>query len=215
MSEIKVLHAENQPLLIEGLKRVLLDYEITQQIYSVSKSELINSGIVAYEPNLLVIDYSQKDFFSISDIEKITNSYPKIAIMVISNDVSIVRITKALELGIKGFLTKNSPVDEVLLAVRKIVKGEKYFCSKIIDVLVNKNNYQKSALNSSNILTDREQEIVKNIASGKTNKQVGYLLGISHHTVHTHRKNVMKKLSIKNSTELALYAVDSGLIELA
>ena len=135
--------------------------------------------------------------------------------MVISNDVSIVRITKALELGIRGFLTKNSPVDEVLLAVRKIVKGEKYFCSKIIDVLVNKNNYQKLALNSSNILTDREQEIVKNIASGKTNKQVGCLLGISHHTVHTHRKNVMKKLSIKNSTELALYAVDSGLIELA
>ena len=148
------------------------------------------------------------------DIEKITKNYPKVNILIISNDTSIARITKAIELGVHGFITRNTNIDEMLLAIRKINEGEKYFCSKIIEIIVTKNSYPKFTFNSNIILTKREQEIVKNIALGKTNKQIGSFLGISHHTVHTHRKNIMKKLAVKSSTELALFAVDCGLIEL-
>ena len=145
---------------------------------------------------------------------KITKNHPKLSILIISNDTSIARITKVMELGIHGFITRNSDIDEILLAIRKIKTGEKYFCSKIIEIMVTKNSYPKFTFNSNRILTQREQEIVKNIALGKTNKQIGSFLGISHHTVHTHRKNIMKKLAVKSSTELALFAVDYGLIEL-
>ena len=214
MLEIQVLYAENQPLSIEGLRHVLFENEITQNFHNVTKSELIDSGIIAYEPDLVIIDYDQKDFFSLVDIEKITKNYPKVNILIISNDTSIARITKAIELGVHGFITRNSNIDEMLLAIRKINEGEKYFCSKIIEIIVTKNSYPKFTFNSNIILTKREQEIVKNIALGKTNKQIGSFLGISHHTVHTHRKNIMKKLAVKSSTELALFAVDCGLIEL-
>ncbi len=214
MSEIQVLYAENQPLSIEGLRHILFENEITQNFHNVTKSELIDSGIIAYEPDLVIIDYDQKDFFSLTDIEKITKNYPKVNILIISNDTSIARISKAIELGVHGFITRNSNIDEMLLAIRKINKGEKYFCSKIIEIIVTKNSYPKFTFNSNRILTKREQEIVKNIALGKTNKQIGSFLGISHHTVHTHRKNIMKKLAVKSSTELALFAVDCGLIEL-
>jgi DNA-binding NarL/FixJ family response regulator len=214
MSEFKVLYAENQPLSIEGLRHVLFENQITQNFHNVTKSELIDSGIIAYEPDLLIIDYDQKDFFSLLDIEKITKNYPKVNILIISNDTSIARITKAMELGVHGFITRNSDIDEMLLAIRKINLGEKYFCSKIIEIIVTKNSYPKFTFNSCRILTQREQEIVKNVALGKTNKQIASFLGISHHTVHTHRKNIMKKLAVKSSTELALFAVDCGLIEL-
>tara|TARA_Y100000766_G_scaffold250759_1_gene233972 strand:- start:5264 stop:5914 length:651 start_codon:yes stop_codon:yes gene_type:complete len=214
MSGIKVLYAENQPLSIEGMRSILSNNYISENFYTVQNSELIDSGIIAYEPDLFIIDYNQKNVFSISDIEKITNIYHKVKILIISNDTSLARITKVLESPIHGFITRNSSVNEILLAIEKIIKGEKYFCSTIIDILINKNNFQKLAFTSSSNLTHREQEIVKNIALGKTNKQIGVFLGISHHTVHTHRKNIMKKLSVKNSTELALFAVDSGLIEL-
>tara|TARA_B100001173_G_scaffold135654_2_gene117840 strand:- start:151 stop:801 length:651 start_codon:yes stop_codon:yes gene_type:complete len=214
MSEIKVLYAENQPLSIEGLRHILFENQITQNFHNVTKSELIDSGIIAYEPDLLIIDYDQKEFFSLTDIEKITKNYPKVKILIISNDTSIARITKVMELGVHGFITRNSDIDEILLAIRKIKTGEKYFCSKIIEIIVTKNSYPKFTFNSNRILTQREQEIVKNIALGKTNKQIGSFLGISHHTVHTHRKNIMKKLAVKSSTELALFAVDYGLIEL-
>lgn len=214
MSELKVLYAENQPLSIEGLRHILLDSNITENFHYVSKSDLIDSGIIAYEPDLLVIDYSQKDFFSISDIEKITKNYPSINILVISNDTSVSRISQVLELGVQGFITRDSDLDEILLAIKKINRGEKYFCSKITEIIIKNKNYNKVIYSSNNILTQREEEIVKNIARGKTNKQIAVLLGISHHTVHTHRKNVMKKLSVNNSTELALYAVDYGLIKL-
>ena len=214
MSEIKVLYAENQPLSIEGLRHILFENQITQNFHNVTKSELIDSGIIAYEPDLLIIDYDQKEFFALTDIEKITKNYPKVKILIISNDTSIARITKVMELGVHGFITRNSDIDEILLAIRKIKTGEKYFCSKIIEIIVTKNSYPKFTFNSNRILTQREQEIVKNIALGKTNKQIGSFLGISHHTVHTHRKNIMKKLAVKSSTELALFAVDYGLIEL-
>ncbi len=214
MSEIKVLYAENQPLSIEGLRHILFENQITQNFHNVTKSELIDSGIIAYEPDLLIIDYDQKEFFSLTDIEKITKNYPKVKILIISNDTSIARITEVMELGVHGFITRNSDIDEILLAIRKIKTGEKYFCSKIIEIIVTKNSYPKFTFNSNRILTQREQEIVKNIALGKTNKQIGSFLGISHHTVHTHRKNIMKKLAVKSSTELALFAVDYGLIEL-
>ncbi|MAW65747.1 MAG: hypothetical protein CMD18_06080 [Flavobacteriales bacterium] len=214
MSEIKVLYAENQPLSIEGLRHILFENQITQNFHNVTKSELIDSGIIAYEPDLLIIDYDQKEFFALTDIEKITKNYPKVKILIISNDTSIARITEVMELGVHGFITRNSDIDEILLAIRKIKTGEKYFCSKIIEIIVTKNSYPKFTFNSNRILTQREQEIVKNIALGKTNKQIGSFLGISHHTVHTHRKNIMKKLAVKSSTELALFAVDYGLIEL-
>ncbi len=214
MSELKVLYAESEALSVEGLRSILSVHNITENFYNVSKSELIDSGIIAYEPDLLIIDYNQKEIFSISDIEKLIKTHPILKILIISNDSSIVRIRKVLELGVRGFITRKSPIDEVLLAVKKLNEGAKYFCSKTMDVLVNKKNCQKPFFDPKSILTQREQEIVKNIALGKTNKQIGHLLGISHHTVHTHRKNVMKKLSVKNSTELALYALDNNLIEL-
>ena len=215
MSELKVLHVENQSLAAEGLKQVLSEHQITQKIYRVDKSEYIESGIIAYEPNLCIIDYADTSKFSIADLENIIKTHPQINILIISDDSSVVRVKKVLELGVHGFLTRSSNKDEIVLAIHKILEGEKYFCSKIIDVLLNKSDSHQELPKINGVLTQREQQIVKNIALGRTNKQIADLLGISHHTVHTHRKNAMKKLTVKNTTELVLYAVDNGLIELA
>ena len=212
MSKLKVLYAENQPLAIKGLNQILFDNNIVKNFYSVSESGLIDSGIIAYEPDLFIIDYGQKDFFSISDIEKITKNYPNINILVISNEISVIQVKKVLELGVHGFITRQSNADEILLAIKKIMKGEKYFCSGTIEIIENKNDNQKIAAGSSSILTYRELEVVANIGLGKTNKQIGNILGISHHTVHSHRKNIMKKLSVSTLAELTVYAVDNNLI---
>jgi len=215
MSELKVLHAENQSLAAEGLKQVLSEHQLTQKIYRVNKSEHIESGLIAYEPNLCVIDYSEMGQFSITDLELILKKHPQVNILVISDDSSTERVKKVLELGVHGFLTRSSDKKEIILAIKKIIDGEKYFCSKIIDIIVNKNGTNQVIAKIDETLTQREQEIVKNIALGKTNKQIASVLGISHHTVHTHRKNAMKKLTIKTTTDLVLYAIDYGLIKLA
>ncbi len=214
MSELKVLHAENQSLAAEGLKKVLSEHQITQKIYRVDKSEYIESGIIAYEPNLCIIDYADTSRFSIVDLEKIIKTYPEINILIISDDSSVLRVKEVLELGVHGFLTRSSNTDEIVLAIHKISEGEKYFCPEIIDILLNKSDSHQEMSRMNGALTQREQQIVKNIAMGRTNKQIADLLGISHHTVHTHRKNAMKKLTIRTTTELVLYAVDYGLIEL-
>lgn len=214
MSKIKVLHAENKSLAIEGLKLVLLKNEIASDVYNIDKSEMITVGLVAFEPDLLIIDYTLENAFSIADIEYSIEHSPNTKVLIISDDNSASQIIKVLELGVHGYLTRCSNIDEILMSIRKIMMGEKYFCPKIIEVLVNKNNIQEVVCGDDEILTDREKEIVKNIALGNTNKQIGTILSISHHTVHTHRKNVMKKLGVKTSNQLTLYAVNSGLVEL-
>ena len=82
MSGIKVLYAENQPLSIEGMRSILSNNYISENFYTVQNSELIDSGIIAYEPDLFIIDYNQKNVFSISDIEKITNIYHRLIVYI-------------------------------------------------------------------------------------------------------------------------------------
>ena len=214
MSKLRVIYAEIQPLLVEGLRYLLLNNGLAEHVHSVQNSDMLNNALVAFEPDLLVIDYSIDKAFSLSDIIHTLENFPQVKILVISNDTDRSRILNVLEVGVHGYITKSETKEEVCDAIRKVSWGEKYFCSLIIDVLVNKQNVQTYIPAKEDVLTRREKDIVKYIANGNTNKQIGELLSISHHTVHTHRKNVMKKLGVNSSTELTLYAVNNNLLKL-
>lgn len=166
MSKIKVLHAENKSLIVEGLKQILLKNEIAQDVYNVDKSEMITVGLVAFEPDLLIIDYTLENAFSILDIEYALEKVPNTKVLVISDDNSSSQIVKVLELGVHGYLTRCCNIDEIMMSIRKIMSGEKYFCPKIIEVLVNKNSNQEIVFKEDEILTEREKQIVRNIALG-------------------------------------------------
>lgn len=214
MSKLRVIYAEIQPLLVEGLRFILMNSALAKDVHPVQNSDMLNNALLAFEPDILVIDYSIENAFSLSDIMHTLENFPKVKILVISNDLDRSKILSVLEAGIHGYITKSESTEEICNAIRKIMLDGKYFCSFIIDVLVNKQNFQTLILKEEDVLTKREKDIVKHIANGNTNKQIGELLSISHHTVHTHRKNVMKKLGVNSSTELTLYAVNNDLLKL-
>ena len=135
-------------------------------------------------------------------------------ILVISNDQQKSRVLTVLETGIHGYVTGECCEDEISRAVVAVAKGEKFFCNKIIDVLLEKkiSNGEEPDCEPT-ILTEREIEISTLLAEGLNGKTVADKLCISHHTVHTHRKNIMKKLKIKTAYELTIYAINTGLIK--
>lgn len=214
MSNLKILHAEAQTLSRAGLKSILLRGGGVSEIQEIESNELLYEQIEEQKPDLLIIDYNQEGFFSTENIFHIKKHYPKVKILVISSDKNNDRILKVLESGVNSYITRECDEGEIINAVFAISRGDKFFCNKIIDILLQKKFTPEEQDCEPTSLTEREIEITKLIAEGLTAKEIANKLFISYHTVHTHRKNIMKKLNAKSSNELTLYAINIGLVKL-
>ena len=209
---IKVVIADSQDLtrfglryLISGEKQLLLSGEAK------SSKEAIKS-CREKSPEVLILDYEKTEGFSIDEIGQVKSVSPKTNILVISSDEDRNTIHSILEKGVNSFLTKDCDETEVRNAIYATAKGEKFFCGKILDIIFEKHYTKEDEdLCEPTELTTRELEIVQLITEGNSTKQIAEELCLSHHTIYTHKKNVMKKLGIKSTSELILYAVNTGL----
>ena len=212
MEPIKVVIADSQDLtrfglryLVSGEKRLLLSGEAK------TSKEAIKS-CREKTPAVLILDYEKTEGFSINEIGELKKASPATNILVISSDENRETIHEILEKGVSSFLTKDCDETEVRNAIYATAKGEKFFCGKILDIIFEK-HYTKDDADACEPteLTTRELEIVKLITEGHTTKEIAEKLCLSHHTIYTHKKNVMKKLGIKSTSELILYAVNTGM----
>ena len=207
-----ILLADNQPLTVAGLLSFLAerdDYLVAGQVYS--QNELFNK-VTELKPDLLIVDYNLPGFITINELERLTKEVSGLNILVISSDNDKGSITKVLQLGVKGYLTKACSKDEVLHAIQSTAKGEKFFCHKILDIIMEKHFAPAAENCDPTILTVRETEILKFIAKGRSSQQIADSLHLSPHTVQTHRKSIIRKLNIKSPAEFVIYAIDLGII---
>lgn len=168
---------------------------------------------LSHHPQLLIIDYNVADFISVSELAMVSKKFPETNILVISADNDKSKILEVVQLGVKGYLTKDCSKDEVMMAIQSTAKGEKFFCHKILDIIMEKSFSPEEDHHDTTNLTAREREILKFIARGSSTKQIAEDLCLSPHTVHTHRKSIIKKLKIKSPTEFVIHAMDLGLIK--
>ncbi|MFA3781657.1 LuxR C-terminal-related transcriptional regulator [Melioribacteraceae bacterium 4301-Me] len=188
--------------IIEKNESYLLKGEIT------NKKEFWNK-LKIFQPDIIAIDMDQRDFILHDDIEMIHEVSPLTKILVISENNKKDIILKAIKNGVLGYLTKECDENEILTALDSLSRGEKFFCNKILNVILEeKIEEPKNEIE----LTKREIEIIRLIAEKYSNQEIADKLFISIHTVYTHRKNIMKKLKLKSPVELILYAIDSGII---
>ena len=121
-----------------------------------------------------------------------------------------------LKSGVSGYLLKDCAFEELASAIRSVVSGKTYLSPSISDVVVNGylHRLSKSETTGSDILSDREREVLQMIAEGKSTKQIALKLHISVKTVETHRRQIMNKLNIFSVAELTKYAIRKGLTSL-
>lgn len=214
MKQYSVLLADEQPLVRLALQQLLGQVEHYQVVGEVANEEEMIVSLQLNKPDLVVIDYSQTESFQPSSIAKIKSNSPSSQVLVISSDTRKDNIAQVLELGVTSFLTKTCSVDEILDAAQATLKGDKFFCTRIIDFLLEKSFSKETEVNCAPTpLSSREIEIVQLSAKGLIAKEIADALNLSTHTVYTHRKNIMKKLQISSSSELVLYAVSKGLVQ--
>lgn len=208
---ITILHANANVLMANGLNAILKKGDGIDSIKNAIDEESLFASLDEADYDLVVIDpLSSSERFTVATTLKLKEKYPNKKVLIISEIHSPQHVLQVLEKGVQGYLTRQCDTAEITQAIFAIVRGEKFYCNKVIDIALNKKFDPENCEPTS--LTERENEITALIASGFTNKEIGEKLHLSHHTVHSHRKNILKKLGIKSVSELTIYAMSVGLI---
>jgi len=210
---IRVLLVDDHQLILDGLKSLLKNTdnlvvagEANNGREALRLLDILNVDVVLMDIDMPVMN----GIDALKEIKRI-KSQTKVIILSMHNESGMIR--NLLGLGADGYLLKSTSQDELIRAITKVAQGEKYFSADVTLSLLNPS--PSSSPNSkpqSEILTIREEEILKLIAEGFSNKEIGEKLFISHRTVDTHRTNLMKKLNASNIAGLISYAIKSGLI---
>ncbi|UTW61948.1 response regulator transcription factor [bacterium SCSIO 12741] len=213
MKDLKIVHAEAEPLAHFGLKALLGEGGGIQSIEHCENSDELKTYLQNNEADLVILDYDQSGFFSPQDLAWIKKEKSGTRVLIISSDNNNPSIISILERGVDGFLTRQCDRDEIINAIFAIAKGEKFYCNKIVDVLMERTFAPQEKDNCDpTSLSNREIEITQLIAEGFTTPQIADKLCLSPHTVSTHRKNILKKLDISSVSALINYAYKSGLV---
>ncbi len=212
MLSTNILLADPEHLTRIGLRTLVSKIDGLQIVCEVNDEKNLLQELIARSPDIVVLDYNHPDHFTPTSVAKIKKQQPEVRIMVITSDNDKANIYQVLELGVNSFLTKTCDETEFVDAFKALVKGEKFFCTRILDYLLEK-SFSRPEPVTVTPLTPREIEIVRLIAKGLIAKEIGSELNLSTHTIYTHRKKIMRKLNISSSSELVMYALNVGIIE--
>jgi DNA-binding NarL/FixJ family response regulator len=205
-----IILADNQALTMHGIKSLLYKNGKNDVVVVTDKHALFHS--FSHPTVLAIIDYLSLRDFEASDVQMLKEKNSAIPILVITSDQNKNSILQVLECGVNGFLFKDCSEEEIISAVDKIMQGEKFYCNRVFDILMESRQSKMTDDLIPAELTPREVEIVKLIVGGQSTMLMAENLNLSPHTISTHRKNIIKKLKIKSPVELVTYAYDLGLI---
>ncbi len=212
MIKTRVLVADTHYLVRVGIIELLNNDDRFESVGECVDSNELRELLEQTRPDIVIMDYAQKEFFSLDDIRYIHEEYPKTKILIITADQLSDNIFQAIKYGAISFLTRDCDQDEILSALLSTAKNEKFICHRVVDIIINKNMDEEEPDCSGVKLTARELEVIRLTAEGLSAKEIAGKLFLSLHTVYTHKKNIMKKLNLSSSSEIILYAINNGLV---
>lgn len=211
LAKYEIVLADSQALTACGIK-YLLEREGSTKITEAKETESLLSAVTK-ETALLIIDYLSVKDFDATGLKELKDRNPTVPVLVITADHDKQTIIQVLDTGVNGFLFKDCYEDEITRAVETIIKGEKFFCNKVFDILMENRQQKEEPDCFPAELTPREISIIKLVATGQSTINIAEKLNLSPHTISTHRKNIIKKLKIKSPVELITYAFELGFIK--
>ena len=215
MKKLRILLADDHILMRSGL-RALLDRQPNLEVVGESENGRETVALAAsLKPDVVVMDVGMPILNGIEATQTIVTQCPSIAVVILSMHADESYVMRALKAGARGYLLKDSAAADLIGAIQAISQGKSFFSPKVSRILAE--DYvrvlrQKGAVDTYDLLTSREREILQLLAEGKANKEVATALNISPYTVETHRGHILQKLNLHNSAELVLYAVRKGII---
>ncbi len=217
METIKILIADDHQMFLDGLSSLLSQLKDVQVIATVNNGEEVLERLQKLTPDLVIVDLNMPVMDGVQTTREIHKNYPNLKVLGLTMENDLQAVTGMLEAGASGYILKNTGKAELELAIRQVMKGENYLSQTISTQLAQnivQNFQQRNEIRTElSQLTERELEILKMIALENSNTEIADLLFISPKTVETHRKNLMKKIGVKNSLGVYKFAVKHKLLE--
>ena len=215
MKKLRILLADDHTVMRNGL-RALLERQPNLEVVGESENGRHTVEVSAsLKPDVVIMDIGMPILNGIEATKQIVNQHPAIAVVILSMYSDETYVMRALTAGARAYLLKDSAAGDLIGAIEAVSHGKSFFSPKVSRILAE--DYirvlkQKGAVDTYDLLTSREREILQLLAEGKTNKEVSTALNISPYTAETHRGHILQKLNLHNSAELVLYAVRKGII---
>jgi two-component system, NarL family, response regulator LiaR len=214
MEKIRVVIADNHPAFREGLCRLLSDEKELEVVGQAGDGEEIVALSQELKPDVAIVDVAMPKLNGIEATKRIKETSPNTAVLIVSAFNYQTYILASLRAGAAGYLTKDTPIRELVTAVRLAFEGDgiidRSAANNIIRHLIADKNGKKGNLD----LYPREIEVLKWTAKGMRNKEIAKELEISERTVQAHLSNIFSKLEVDSRTEAVLQALKEGWLDI-
>ncbi|QPJ60405.1 MAG: response regulator transcription factor [Candidatus Nitronauta litoralis] len=207
---ITLLIVDDHPLFRRGLKNAFSETNDIEVIGEADSGHGAVNLVKKCKPSLVLLDIALPDKHGLEVVRQMQEEFPKVPLLVLSmypEDQYAVRFFKA---GVAGYLTKDSNMDTILEAVRKVAGGGKFATPKVTEKLAF--DFLQTDKPLHELLSDREYQVFLMIASGKTLTEIGEELSLSVKTISTYRTRILEKLKMKKNAEIIYYAIENQLI---
>ncbi len=212
MNPIKTILVDDHTLFRKGMRFLLDAYDDINIIAEASNGKEFLDILSGKQADVVLIDIEMPVMNGIEATQKAIELYPDLKIISLSMYGEEEYYYKMINAGAKGFILKNSDIDEVTRAIRTVMSGSTYFSSDVLYNVVR--NITEVSERKENLpqLSERELEILGLICKGLSNERIGEILFISKRTVEKHRANLLSKTGCKNTANLVMFAIDNKLI---
>ena len=209
---INVFIADDHTLIREGFKKILERESDIQVVGEAGCAFEVLDFLKQYGCHILVLDLSLPDKNGLDLLGDIGKLYPTVKTLILTMHAEEHYAIRALKAGAAGYLTKETAPDELIMAIRSIVAGHYYISQNIAEQLAHSIGGKIDQMPHER-LSDREFQIMRLLAGGKTTSEISQELSISTSTVSTYRQRIMRKLNVHSIADVILYAVNNRLIE--
>ncbi len=209
---IRILIADDHAVVRRGLKDILgdtLDMVIVAE--AASGAEALRA-VVANECDVILLDIALPDLNGLEVLKQIRQTQPNVRVLILSAHPEAQYAERALRSGAAGYLTKDRAPEELIEAIRKAHGGGKYVSETFAESLAALLSDEAGHLPHES-LSDREYEVLRLLAKGKTVMEIAAQLRLSDKTISTYRARILEKLNLKNTAEIVRYALQQGLVE--
>ncbi len=213
MNVIKIIIADDHLMVREGLKQLLElqgDIEVIGQADDgIQCLDMINK----LKPDVVLLDINMPNMNGIQTLEVMRQNQNKTKVLILTIHNEIEYLLKAVEIGVNGYVLKDSDSSVLKKAIVAVYDGETYIEPSLTPLM--KDRLEKiNKQNDDEILTRREIEVLKLLAEGLFNKEIAYKLSISEKTVKNHVSNIFKKIGVFDRTQAAVYAIKNNFVDI-
>jgi two-component system, NarL family, response regulator LiaR len=209
MKKFDVIIVDDHALFRKGISSALSTAQVLNRIYEAANGLEFLDLLKTIHPDIVLMDISMPVMDGIVATKRALSMFPELKVIALSMHTDMDHFQDMIDAGVMGFLSKDAALEDVISAITSVAGGNKVFSPDLMYNLVKRFNTTRSI---SDLLSEREKEVLQLISAGHSNQEIANSLNLSKRTIDKHRENILSKTQARNTAELIMFAIKNKLI---